>query len=216
MRSTGPSGELEALKSRVAKLEGQAGRPSGGEGRDHPVIQQLPAGQPQNELTDLRRRIEILERQGPAGRPRPVEGSPSPTVRPKSSPEMIEAQKKRFLDTNQPVRSRLAAMNVLRMQGAHKSDDIVDSALTMLGTTPETNLRASIIRNLQGAENPRVIPILIQALKGDPAEEIREESAKTLGDYVAQPEVKAALEQASTGDASERVKNRAKAALAPK
>ena len=128
--------------------------------------------------------------------------------------KVVEMQKKRLMDPNQPERSRAAALGMLRSQGANKADDIVEAGLALLAGATEPNIRALILRNLRGAENTRVIPSLLGLLKSDPDEDVRDEAARTSGEYVAQAEVRTALEQAASQDASEKVKRTASAVLA--
>jgi HEAT repeat protein len=143
-----------------------------------------------------------------AGRPT-IEGRPSPTP----NPQMVEIHKKRLQDTNLTIRQRATALGVLRTQHANKADDIVDLGLGLLGQAQEPGVRALILRNLQGAENPRVLPTVLGLLKLDADEDVRDEAARLVGEYVSRPEAKAALEAAVAGDVSDKVKRRAQTAL---
>ncbi len=217
--TAGDSAAVESLQARVAQLEAdlarsraqiaqlEGNRPSGDSSdHAHPA-----SGPPSNELEMLRKRIESLERQMAGGRPGQVDMR---NARP--NPQLVEAQKKRLTDASLPEKARATSLMQLRMQGAHKTDDIVDAALALLGQAVEPNTRALIVRNLQGANNPRMVPALLGVLKADADEDVRDETAKTLGDYLDKPEVKTALEAAATGDASEKVRRRAQATLAAK
>jgi HEAT repeat protein len=214
--ATGGSSEIESLKARLTQLERDfrqdrerrarlEGTPAPKDDHDHTA-----GSSGSNELADLKKRIETLERQLAPGR----SGSPDrpPNVRP--NPAIVEMQKKRLLDPAQPERSRASALGILRMQGSNKTDDVVDAGLSLLAGSKESNLRALVIRHLRGAENTRLVTPLIDVLKSDADEDVRDEAARTVGEYAAQPEVKAALEQAASSDASEKVKRQASAALA--
>ena len=213
--TSGASSEIESLKARVAQLEHEykqdrdrlarlEGAPPQRDNRDHP-----PGPPGPNELADLKRRVDNLERQQGFGRGAPSERPPNP----RPNPAIVEIQKKRLLDPAQPERSRVQALGLLKMQGANKSDDVVDAGLALLATCKEANLRALTLRNLRGAENTRVVAPLIEVLKSDSDEDVRDDAARTVGEYAAQPEVKAALEQAASSDASAKVKRTAAAAL---
>ena len=200
--------ELDLARSReqIAQLEREraAGDASG---RSHAT-----SGPPTGEYAELKKRIEILERQVASIRPMPVDMGRN--ARP--NPALIDAQKKRLNDASLPEFARASALNMLRMQGATKADDVVDSALALLAQAQEPRTRALIVRNLIGAENPRMVPALLGVLKSDADEDARDEAAKTLGDYVGQAEVKTSLEQSANQDASEKVRRRAQASLAAK
>jgi len=215
--TAGGSAEIDSLKARLAQLERdvkqdrerpgnvEGAPPKGDDGHDH-----ASSSPGSGELADLKRRVEALERQSVPGRGGMAERPPN--IRP--NPAMVEMQKKRLLDPAQPERSRASALGMLRTQGANKADDVVDAGLALLAGAKDSNIRALIIRNLRGAENTRLVAPLIDVLKSDANEDVRDEAARTVGEYAAQPDAKAALEQAASSDASEKVKRQAAAALA--
>jgi hypothetical protein len=205
--SASPDDEVEDLKARIAQLErGHAAAPPA------PADSGSPAETSSGDLSQLKRRIEALEqRQSPARFQPPDAGRPT-----RGNQTLIDAQKKRLFDSSQTEISRAQALNTLRMQGAHKTDDVVDAGLALLAQSKEPATRIRIIRSLQGADNARVVSPMLTLLGADPDENARQEAAGTLGDYVQQPEVKAALELAASNDASERVRRRAQAALIPR
>lgn len=207
--AAGSGGEVDALRARVSKLEAEVARsreegrqPAGEAGHDHSP----PAGS--GDLADLKKRVEALERR--ANPPRP---GPGEVNRISPNPAIVEMQKKRLMDPAQPERARASALGMLRSQGANKADDVVEAGLALLEGATEPNIRALILRNLRGAENARVIPSLLGLLKSDPDEDVRDEAARTVGEYKAQAEVRTALEQAASQDASAKVKRTASAAL---
>lgn len=214
--SAGGSSEIESLKARLSQLERDVKRDRAGGARpdvsppakdDH---DHTASSHDSNDLADLKRRIEALERQ--AGPGRGLSSERPPNIRP--NPAIVEMQKKRLLDPAQPERSRAQALGMLRMQSANKTDDVVDAGLSLLAGSKDSNLRALIIRNLRGAENTRLVTPLLDVLKTDADEDVRDEAVRTVGEYAAQPEAKAALELAASSDASEKVKRTATAALA--
>jgi len=111
------------------------------------------------------------------------------------------------------LETRAQALGMLRSQNSNKTDDVVEAGLGLLAAATEPNIKALILRGLRGAENVRVFPPVLALLKGDPDEDVRDEAARTLGEYLAQAEVKAALELAASQDASAKVKRTASAAL---
>lgn len=200
-----PADDIEALKARIAGLE--SARAAAPAPPSEPGSPPAPGG----ELAELRRRIELLEqRQGPGQFQPPESGRPV-----RGNPAQIDMQKKRLLDAAQPERNRVQALGVLRSQRANKTDDVVDAGLALLAQSKEPAMRSMILRGLQGAENARVVAPVLSILGADPDERARQEAAGVLGEYVDQPGVKAALEQAAATDASERVRTRADSALNP-
>ncbi|HZN61508.1 MAG TPA: HEAT repeat domain-containing protein [Planctomycetota bacterium] len=211
------SGDAEPLKVRIARLEGELKDardrvarlerdPKAGAGMGQEHVESGPAS---GEIADLKRRIELLERQALAGRSAP--GPQGRTI--PANPAMVEKEKKQLADASLPERTRATSLSRLRMYGAHKTDDVVESALALVNQSQETNIRTLVLRNLQGAENPKLAAPLVALLKGDANEDVRDEAARVLGDYLEQPDVKAALEQAAAQDSSEKVKRRAQSVL---
>jgi len=216
--AAGDPAAIESLKARVAHLEAELARSNqanarlerGGKtgGETGPA---LPAsGHASGDTADLKKRIEVLERQMAAGRP--VPGQLGRGMQPNAA--ALEGQKKRLLDPNLTELDRARALGMMRLQGGHKADEVVDAALGILAQSKDARTRALIIRNLHGSGNSRLVTPLLGVLASDADEDVRDEAAETLDDFVAQPEVKAALEQAASGDASEKVRRRAQASLA--
>ncbi|HEY3227088.1 MAG TPA: HEAT repeat domain-containing protein [Planctomycetota bacterium] len=206
----GDPAAIEALKGRIAHLEGEIARLEKGKGAPFPPP---PPGSPHSndpELAELRKRVEALERRPPSGTP----GFTDQARTGRGNAAAIEAQKKRLMDTTQTDQVRVSALGSLRLYGGHKTDDVVDAALAFLGTAQEARIRAVIFRNLRGAENAKLPPALIRSLASDPDEDVRTEAAQTLAEYLAQAEVKAALQQAAANDPSDKVRRRAETALA--
>ncbi|HKS16508.1 MAG TPA: HEAT repeat domain-containing protein [Planctomycetota bacterium] len=215
VRNAAPEGPfdpaaVDTLKRRVAHLEAEVARLSGDKGASMPPA---PPGTPHpqdSEVADLRRRIEILERRPPTT---PQGFQDSTRNSPRGNPAAVEAQKKRFFDATRTDFDRAGALSSLRMFGGNKTDDVVDGAIALLGQAQEARTRALILRGLKGAENAKLVPVLVRTLAADADEDVRVEAADTLGDYKTQSEAKAALEQAVAGDASSKVRTRAERAL---
>lgn len=208
----GDPAAVDSLKVRISHLEAEIARLNQGRGAPLPPA---PSGTPQSndqELADLRRRVEALERRPPMS-----SGTPGFTdqARPSRANQVaIESQKKRLMDTTISDQQRAAALGTLRLYGAHKTDDVVDAALALLASAQEARIRAVILRNLRGADNAKVPPVLIRSLSSDPDEDVRTDAAQTLGEYLGQAEVKSALQQAAVNDPSDKVRHRAETALA--
>ncbi|HTF57153.1 MAG TPA: HEAT repeat domain-containing protein [Planctomycetota bacterium] len=208
----GDPAAVDALKVRIAHLEAEISRLNQGKG---PPLPPAPSGSPlssDQELADLRKRVEALERRPPLG-----SGTPGFTdqSRPSRGNQVaIESQKKRLMDTTITDQQRAAALGTLRLYAAHKADDVVDAALALLASAQEARIRAVILRNLRGSDNAKVPPVLIRSLSSDPDEDVRTEAAQTLGEYLGQAEVKSALQQAAANDPSDKVRHRAETALA--
>ena len=210
VRSVAPSTgspDVDDLKARVARLERElASAPrQAGESDPPPVSSESPPA----DVAELRKRIESLEQRQTAGRFTPPESGRMN----RPNPELAEIYKKRLFDTSQKDQLRAQSLYALRTQGAHKADDVVDAGLALLAQSKEPPARTLVLRALQGADNPRIVQPVLTILATDSNDTMRYEAAGTLGDYVEQPAVKAALEAAAANDASERVRRRAQAAL---
>jgi len=207
---SGDPAAIEALKTRISHLEAQLARLDRGQGPSFPPA---PPGTPQSaeaELADLRKRVESLERRPPSGSP----GFTDQGRAGRGNQQAIDVQKKRLMDTTKSDQERAAALGTLRLYAGHKTDDVVDAALALLASAKEARIRAVILRNLRGADNAKLPPVLIRILSSDPDEDVRTDAAQTLSDYVGQAEVKTALQQAAANDPSDKVRKRAETALA--
>jgi HEAT repeat protein len=67
---------------------------------------------------------------------------------------------------------------------------------------------------LSGMRDPSVKPVLLEALKGDASEEVRQEAAETLGSYSGDADVAGLLQSVSRTDADAEVRAQAAEALA--
>lgn len=115
------------------------------------------------------------------------------------------------LDSSLPPAERVAALENLPQTTEARTDDIVLAAVELATIAP--NLRASIWHSMYGVENPYLIDPLIDSLIYDDAEHRRRAAAAALGTFLAEPRVKAALEQVRASDASEAVREAALFAL---
>lgn len=205
-----PAGGADpALESRIARLEASLRDPKLPKVEDRAPDTGHAHGP--DELDALRRRVENLEKQVGSGRYSPDGGRSV-----KTSQAAVDELKKRMANSSLPLRARAQALGALRGQQANKTDDVADAALALFAeASSDPATRALILRNLRTADNARLVDPLIQILKNDADEDVRDEAARLLGDYLsAKPEVKAALEQAAANDASAKVKRSAQAALA--
>ena len=117
-------------------------------------------------------------------------------------------------DIQQQLRSaeedeqKLKALRALRRMP--KSLDphtaVVDDIVAWLDQSDDAEVREDIIRQLHGAENPKLIEPLVHYLRFDDSESVREEAAETLDDYLDVATARAALEHAVATDPSEKVR----------
>lgn len=110
-----------------------------------------------------------------------------------------------------PPAERVEALNRLPQGPEAPSDAIVMAAIELATIAPEW--RANIWYAMYGVDNPYLIDPLLDSLAYDAAEHRRRAAAAALGTFVAEPRVKAALEQARASDASEAVREAARDAL---
>lgn len=87
--------------------------------------------------------------------------------------------------------------------------------LIRMGTTDQNGaVRADVWRFFDGKSRfPQIVAPLVRALVADADATAREEAADTLGSYLDDPVVEPALRRAAEGDASERVRAKAKRTL---
>lgn len=115
------------------------------------------------------------------------------------------------LNSSLPPGERVEALGKLPQTPEARTEDIVLAAVELATIAP--NLRASIWRAMYGVDDPYLIDPLISSLNYDDAEHRRRAAATALATFVAEPRVKAALEQARSSDVSETVREAALHAL---
>ncbi len=118
-------------------------------------------------------------------------------------------------DERRPADERIEALSRLAGVKGGRSEEVAASMAVLfreLRSLKEPTLRADLLRCFLG-EPPRVLlPVLLEALRDDPSEEVRGAAALVLAGLLDDPLVRPALEAAREGDASAAV--RAKAAEA--
>jgi hypothetical protein len=116
------------------------------------------------------------------------------------------------LDETRSNRERVVALGELwridldnGTKGA-RTPEMVDSLLVRLELEPDPELRRLMCFNVLDALRPWHKRPLIRALELDPEASVRAQAADSLQDLQDQPDVRAALERASTGDPDEKVR----------
>ena len=134
--------------------------------------------------------------------------SPAERIR----PEEIDAQRGIAGDGAASDDTRLAALRQLRSaKGIDR--DVALSMIDLMDATSESRVRADVIRNLHRSRHDELKQPLIDYLLHDPDREVREEAAETLGDYMSDQSVVAALERARDHDSSDDVREQARETL---
>ena len=85
-----------------------------------------------------------------------------------------------------------------------------------MAETQNSEIPADIIRQLHRAQLEELADPLIYYLRNDSSEEVREEAAETLGDFLDFPRVREALTQARNDDPAARVRRQAERTLEAK
>lgn len=118
------------------------------------------------------------------------------------------------LDPSRSAQDRAAALEKLRQaRGGSRSREIAMTMLQLAETSPDPEVRASILRNLKGAVPVDLKQGVIRRLLGDDDRRVREEAAELLGEHSAEAEVREALQRAATTDSSDKVRQEATKAL---
>ena len=118
------------------------------------------------------------------------------------------------LNVRATAEDRVRAQEALRRVSDAYTPAMVQELLHLAMTHPDGQLRAAIWRNFDGATVVEgITPALLDAVARDAEPSAREEAAETLGNYLADPAVKAALQVAADHDAEEKVRNKAKRTL---
>jgi len=119
------------------------------------------------------------------------------------------------LDPRRPARDRALATAELweidRTSGTSgaRTPEIVDGLIGLLEFEPDAEVRRLICFNTLGATSPAHAVVLVRVLQQDESEAVRAQAADTLQDRLDDPRVRAALELASTTDASALVRTTA-------
>jgi len=119
------------------------------------------------------------------------------------------------LDPRRPTRDRAEAtadlwgIDLARGTSGARTSEIVDGLIGLLEFEPDAEVRRLICFNTLGATSPAHAVVLVRVLEQDESEAVRAQAADTLQDRLDDPQVRAALERASTTDASELVRTTA-------
>ena len=149
---------------------------------------------------------------------------PEPIAAPPPSPEEWERQRLAKISSASDAilaplatpQSKLEAWARLRRAGPDAWNDAVVLEMARLGiNSPDAAVRADVWRQADGnSKSDLIVPSLLQALATDTAANVREEAAETLENYLDQPRVRVALEQAAAHDTDNGVRNQALQSLA--
>jgi len=138
--------------------------------------------------------------------------APGDTVEFVVLPTDADQLRTRLLDTRLSPKERLEALSKLDRRGT-LDDDTLRIVLELLRTLPEARDRATILRELHGKKSALLVEPLLSYLRDDPDENVREEAAETLDDFLAEPRVLEALTLAKDSDPSAKVRRQAAESL---
>ncbi len=123
-----------------------------------------------------------------------------------------------IVDAASAPEQRLAALRVLRGRatGAVDPRDVPALVAALAGlarTSPDADVRADVLRQLDGVRDPALRDPLLEALEHDTSWGVRSEAAETLAGYLDDPDVRAALERAAAQDVNASVRHEAARSL---
>ena len=218
--------DLEELSDRVARLERRVEtllvalqEPK----RSIPLAQDSAPSEPHRGLgdEDMRQTVEALVRDTLREHSLPqyveVEGSrfvPGGNPDPEGTRRLVDENVALANDWGRTPQERLQALRFLRFQqhGNEEARLLVLDAMMHLGVNAaEGSVRADVWRQMSGMTDARLLPALLDALAYDPVAEVREEAAETLIDFLPDPTVMAALQQAANNDPDGDVRRQAAA-----
>ena len=129
---------------------------------------------------------------------------------PKQSAEDARAA---ILDPASDEAAKLKAWARLRWE-SEWGDAVLQEMIRVGETSQDEDVRADVWRQADGeSRNTLLVGPLIRALQSDPAEKAREEAAETLANYLDEPGVKSALEDAAHNDSDKDVREQASESL---
>ena len=119
-----------------------------------------------------------------------------------------------IVDAASAPEQRLAALRVLRGRSTSGIDPrdvpaVVDALARLARTSPDADVRADVLRQLDGVRDPALRDPLLEALVQDASWGVRSEAAETLAGYLDDPDVRAALERAVAQDVNASVRHEA-------
>lgn len=130
----------------------------------------------------------------------------------KRDAETLAELRRKVLDRSLGESERAAALMRLRGWPGGIDREVVVAVLDLFRVA-HPFIREGLLRDLHGTKDPDVKQAMLDALRSDPDEKVRERAAKDIDDYLDDPEVVRALEAARDGDASTIVRLRAAATL---
>lgn len=225
-----PSEEVLALGRRVEELAGEFDLARAeiaalrGEGREPADLRVDP--EVDERITRLERALEEARRGGAAEGTGAVDGERifarlderSDRERsPRSAPNLDELTAS-ALDPTGTEEQRIQALRRLRGQrladGSDARSPAVVAEMIAIGEgSADARLRADAWRQLSGVGDPQLVTPLLASLAHDPDARVREEAAETLGDFLPDANVQAALQYAMQNDSDDRVRRQAAESL---
>ncbi len=131
----------------------------------------------------------------------------------RTEPMTPEDARLKVLDPAAEDAEKLAAWGALR-RAETWGDDVVDEMVRVAQTSTDAALRADVWRQADGRDrNVRLVGPMIDALRNDSASRVREEAAETLANYLEEPGVVSALQNAASNDPADDVREQARDSL---
>ncbi len=141
--------------------------------------------------------------------------------RPRSDPQPTRVEREEiFLDASRSEVERLEALARLYSPmngrgGIENGSEVLSNAVVLAAVqialaSENASVRANVWRRMSGVGDPDLIQPLLHSLSNDPDEDVREEAAKVLRDFLDEPGVRGALEYAGDYDISEAVRREAR------
>lgn len=196
--------ELAAMRQRVETLETQAGNAPA-----VPSVAKAPVRTPTGDA-GLNRRVGELE-QLMAQLSRASDYLMDRGQLPLGA-NKAEDLLRRFTDGATADRDRLRALGLLRRNNA-MTDDVVQSALDWLQTATNAGTRRDLVEQLSGVTNAALKGPLLALMSTEQNNDVREELAQTLRQFMNDPQVEGALWNTALHDPDEDVREEAEDAL---
>ncbi|HYC77222.1 MAG TPA: HEAT repeat domain-containing protein [Planctomycetota bacterium] len=217
--------DVDALVHRLADLEARLRVPVRSEPREattrasDAVLDVAPyaARESSERILALAGRLDVLEAKFEEMREAVRKAAPPRASRPQSSPAEPEwpALRAFLLDASKPESERVAALVALASTPRSAAIDgaAATAAAELLQGATNADLRAQAARVTSRVIDPALRDACLHGLVHDGAENVREECAESLREYLDVPGVRTALERAAEQDPSEKVRREARRSL---
>jgi hypothetical protein len=215
-----PDRRIAELIARVDTLEAALRNAPAVQNAEAPPARVLvPDAELAARITALEQSVAALDRRLRSA-PEPAHGPPAGVAMKAllSAPQFGDAERlavqQIVCDPRVEVPDKLALHEKLRGIKDAYSQPMVQTLVQIGSTNADPRVRADVWRFFDGESHvPEIVPALLRTVTQDREAYPREEASETLGNYLSDPTVRAALEQVAANDGDERVRAKAKRTL---